>query len=206
MDPAAAKTDLEFVTDLVRRTSQRIDSHSYHCVHWGLIVLVWFPLANWVGNAGHWGWYAGIGIASVTLGAALSGFRSASQARSPRLPGGNTFVSTQIAWICGANIAAGGILSFVVPATGLMHGANVPILWGLVYANMAFMIGVAYSREFVVAGCVIFAATLLAIVFQDYNGYILGPAMGFGMIIPGVRAEARVRRLVAEGDGVEPTA
>ncbi len=33
----------------------------------------------------------------------------------------------------------------------------------------------------------------------DVQGWILGPVMGLGMIVPGVMAERRVRRLREEG-------
>ncbi|MHC4077603.1 MAG: hypothetical protein ACYST0_04070, partial [Planctomycetota bacterium] len=49
METANAQQDLAFVKDIVQKTSQRIDAHAFHCVHWGLIVLVWYPVANWFG-------------------------------------------------------------------------------------------------------------------------------------------------------------
>ena len=34
-------------------------------------------------------------------------------------------------------------------------GPFVPVVWGFVYANMAYMVGVVYAREYLVAGAVI---------------------------------------------------
>lgn len=34
--------------------------------------------------------------------------------------------------------------------------------------------------------------------FPYYNGYILGPFMGLGLIIPGTMGERRVRKLIEE--------
>ena len=93
-------------------------------------------------------------------------------------------------------LIAGLMLSVLAPATGFIDGPNVPIIWGLVYANMAFMMGVAYSIDFLVSGIVIFIGSAVAILLPQFNGYILGPVMGLGMIVPGLRAEARVRRIL----------
>ena len=73
--------------------------------------------------------------------------------------------------------------------------------WGLAYAGMTFTVGLVYRREFLWSAAAIFAAVLLAIALPKWNGFLLGPAMGLGMIIPGVRAERRVRRLVLEARG-----
>jgi len=212
METANAQQDLAFVKDIVQKTSQRIDAHAFHCVHWGLIVLIWYPVANWFGTQwqvaqaaaqpeGLWATcYVGIGIAAVILGTILSIVRGAKASMSPRLPGGNLFISRQLAAIAASNLIAGFVLSGVAPANDFIDGPNVPIIWGFVYANMAFMMGVAYSREFMISGVLIFAGCITAIFLQQYNGYILGPVMGLGMLIPGLRAEARVRQLqLADG-------
>lgn len=198
MERTEAQSDLDFVKAIVHRTSQRIDAHAFHCVHWGWIVLIWYPLANWLWLQDMVPWYVGTIVVSVLLGAALSAVRGAQATKNPRLPGGNTFISTQLARISFANIAAGFLLSWAAPATAFIDGPDVPIIWGLVYANMAFMIGVAYNRDFVISGIAIFGGCVLAMLLPQYNGYILGPFMGLGMIIPGMRAEARVRALRAE--------
>lgn len=205
MDAENAERELAFVKDIMQRTSQRVDAHAFHSVHWGVIVLVWYPLGNWFNQQDMMSWYIGISVASLLVGAGLSVWRGARVARTPRLAGGNTFVSCQIARIAFANLIAGFVLSFLAPATGLIAGANVPIIWGLVYANMAFMMGVAYSIDFIISGVFIFVGVLLAILMPAYNGYILGPFMGLGMIVPGLRAEARVRRLLSSDPIPEPS-
>ncbi len=205
MDSENAERELAFVKDIMQRTSQRVDAHAFHSVHWGVIVLVWYPLGNWFNQQNMMSWYIGISVASLLVGAGLSVWRGARVARNPRLAGGNTFVSCQIARIAFANLIAGFVLSFIAPATGLIAGANVPIIWGLVYANMAFMMGVAYSIDFIISGVFIFVGALLAILMPAYNGYILGPFMGLGMIVPGLRAEARLRSLLSSDPVPEPS-
>ena len=134
----------------------------------------------------------------LVLGGAIGGFLEYRRSKNPLLEGENTFVSRQVLWITWGTLAPAMVLSAVAPATQLIHGANVPILWGLAYANMAFVIGVIYSREFMISGVVIFVGAIAAMFAQKYNGYILGPFMGVGMMIPGVIAERRVRALRRE--------
>ena len=148
MDATSARSDLDLIRDVVRKASQRNDAHAFHCVHWGAIVMIWYPLGNWFGMNENMPMYIAVSAVALLLGAILSIARGARACGDPRLPGGNTFVSSQIGWICFANLTAGGVLSFLAPATGLSPGWNVPIIWGLVYANMAFMMGVTYSRDF----------------------------------------------------------
>lgn len=190
--------DLEYIRAVLERTQQRIDPHAFHYVHWGLIVLAWYPADNLCELLGRPAWQLGLGIGAVILGTLLSIVREMRLSRGPRLAGENTFVGRQVGLIVAACIGTGVLLSGFGPATGFIEGPEVPIIWGLVYANLAFMTGVVYAREFLVSGAAILAGTLVAMVFELYNGFILGPVMGLGMMIPGCMAERRVRRMTAE--------
>ncbi len=198
MDKQTVYAEIDYIKDIVRRTHARIDTHSFHFVHWGLIVLIWYPLSNWLWQQEYYKAMIGVGIGSVVMGMILSGVREALLARNPRLKGENTFISKQVIQIVYASIGAGMILSAVSTPLGFIKGENIPIVWGLVYANLAFMIGVVYTREYLIAGALIFAGSILAMALPDYNGYILGPFMGLGLIIPGTMGERRVRKLIEE--------
>ncbi len=198
MESSQASADLEFVRSVMDRTQRRIDTHAFHTIVWGCIVLVWYPLGNYflqIGNKTAYIWLIPI---CLVLGGAIGGFLEYRRSKNPLLEGENTFVSRQVLWITWGTLAPAMVLSVVAPATHLIHGSNVPILWGLAYANMAFVIGVIYSREFMISGVVIFVGAIAAMFAQKYNGYILGPFMGVGMMIPGVIAERRVRALRRE--------
>ncbi len=194
--PEQAQRDLQFMAEVVKRTHARVDPHLFHYVHWGLIVLVWYPAGNWLQNQGRLGEFQMLSIAALILGIALSMGREFFLARKPRIRGENTVISRQVQLMTASSIGAGILLSALAPGLGILRGEHVPILWGLVYANLAFSIGVVYRRDFLYAGIVIFAGTLLAMVFHESAGYLLGPFMGLGMIVPGLRGEARVKRLI----------
>ena len=204
MNQQSALQDLEYIRGVLDRTERRVDTHAFHLVHWGAIVLVWFPLANYFQESGNSLWQVVVGIASIVLGATLSGFREFLLSKRPRLEAENTFVTTQVCWVVYPLLGAGFVLSFVAPATEFIRGEHVPVIWGGVYAVMAFMIGVVYKREFMISGAAIFAGVIVAMIIPRYCGYILGPLMGLGLIIPGWIAERRVRRLQEE-TGVAPT-
>jgi hypothetical protein len=197
--PESARADLDLVRGLVARAEMRIDPHAFHFVHWGLIVLVWYPLANVFERMGKTGWMVALGVASLALGIVLSVVREVRPRAGHRLAGENAFISRQVVWITAANIVGAVILSVLLPALGVLDGHHAPVVWGLAYANLAFMVGVVYRKEFLVSGCLIFAASLLALALPGWNGVVLGPAMGLGLAVPGWMAERRVRRLREEG-------
>jgi hypothetical protein len=198
-DPSPAAPDpvrdLAFIRDVMRRTEQRVDPHAFHYVHWGLIVLVWYPLANAFELQGRLAAMTWLGVGALVAGMALSMVREARLQGASRLEGDNTFVARQVSLVTFGALALGVVLTVLGPATGFLEGRDVPTLWGIVYAVMAYMIGVVYRREFLYGGLVIFAAVVLALFFPRYNGFLVGPAMGLGMIVPGLRAELRVRAL-----------
>lgn len=172
MDSAIARSDLDLIKDIVQKSSQRIDAHTFHCVHWGIIVLIWYPFANWLTLRGETSWLIGLGILAVVLGVLLSTIRGARASIHPRLPDCNMHISRQVIYITAANITAGVVLSAISTGTGF------------------------------ISGIAIFLGCIAAVLFQEYNGYILGPCMGLGMLIPGLRAEARVRNLLKTADPV----
>ncbi|MCI0650951.1 MAG: hypothetical protein L0Z55_03615 [Planctomycetes bacterium] len=191
----SAARDLEYIRRMLERTQQRIDPHAFHFVHWGAIVLVWYPLMNYFEESGQLAWRLPVSIVAIALGTLLSFAREIRLSRAPRLAGENTYIGRQVGIIVAGCIGAGVVLSGFAPATGFVDGPEVPVIWGLVYSALAFMTGVVYTREFLVSGVVIFAGTLLAMAIQQYNGFILGPFMGLGMIIPGLVAERRVTKM-----------
>jgi hypothetical protein len=195
MDPQRARDDLARIEEIVARTRLQIDPHAFHFVHWGLIVLAWFPLGNVLQLRGGGTPLVVLNAGAVLLGMAITVVREQLLRKHPRLAGENTFLTRQVVLIVYSVVGATMVLSAFAPATELIRGENVPILWGLAYAVIAFMTGVIYERDFLFSGAFIFAGCVLAILFQEWNGFILGPFMGLGMLVPGLRAERRVRRV-----------
>jgi hypothetical protein len=191
--PADPGADLRLIHDLVARAEQRVDPHAFHFVHWGAIVLVWYPAANLLERAGRLDLCAAVGGGALLLGILLSVLRE--KRLGKRLAGEDLRLGDQVMWITIASIGAGLVLSVAAPVLHFLEGRHMPIVWGLVYANLTAMTGIVYRREFAWSGLVIFAASLVAMAWPEWSGVILGPVMGLGLMIPGWMAERRVRAL-----------
>ena len=194
----SAHADLAYIKAVAVRTERRIDPHAFHFVHWGAIVLVWFPLANAFEQRGNLTAYALTGAAALLLGILLSVWGERRLAATPRLEADNTFIGDQVGLVAALCVGAGIVLSALGPAFQFIAGRDVPTVWGFAYATMAAMTGVVYRREFLWAGAAIFLGAVLAMAFPQWNGYILGPVMGLGLIIPALAAERRGKRLQAD--------
>jgi MFS family permease len=206
MDGETATKDLEYIRTVLARAHRRIDPHAFHFVHWGAIVLAQFPLANLLDQQGRKEWLLPLGVSALVLGSLLSAFREIRLSRRPRLPGEDSFIGLQIqqsVWVC---IGAAIVVNIAGPATGFIQGDRVPVVWGIAYAAMAAMVGIVYSREYLWSGMAIFAGSILAMALPGIAGFILGPFMGLGMIVPGVMAERRVSRLSKEEASDGPVA
>ncbi|MEZ5988286.1 MAG: hypothetical protein R3F30_04040 [Planctomycetota bacterium] len=195
---AAAAADLRYLEEVLERARRRIDPHSFHDVHWGLIVLLWFPVGNWLAATGRMTEFLVLGIAAIGLGTVLGMVGERRLARQPRIGGADEVLARKLLWVVVGTIVPGIVLSAVGGATGLLERGEHFLLWGFVYAVLAWMSGVLYHRDFMVAGAFIFAGSVVACFFPDHSGYILGPVMGLGMLVPGLRAERRVRALARE--------
>ena len=193
-----AAADLDYLKRTLERTQTRVDPHAFHFILWGALVLLCYPVLNWLELNERWSLMRWIGISALVTGALGSSLFEIRLTRKPRLKAENTFVVKQIVMIVYPNIILASILSAIGPATGVLPGPYVGVLWGFVYANMMFMVGVVYTREYVIAGATICVGAFLALFMPHYSHFILAPFMGLGTMIPGIIAERRVARMRAD--------
>ncbi len=190
--------DLRVIRKVLEMTHRRVDPQMFHAIIWGAIVLVWFPAMNYLELKGLRRGQLYAGIAAVGVGTLTSTILGFLAGRVPRLTASNTRLAAQ----CGAAVAcfviSGMLLSFAIPT--LVPGGErfIPHLWGLLYSLLLMMLGVFYSREFFFCGLLVFAATVAALAWAAWSGFILGGAIGIGCIVPGVIAERRVSRMRRE--------
>ncbi|MCG3135198.1 MAG: hypothetical protein HMLKMBBP_02704 [Planctomycetes bacterium] len=190
-DPAR---DLALVRSILDRTQRRLDPHAFHFVAWGLIVLAWYPLDTWMAaGARPAAWRVALGVASVATGAAWSFLGERRLARTGGTRGEDPGFSRQVGLLVAGAIGAGAVLSFVAGATHVFHPDRIPVMWGFCYAVLAWGMGVLYTREYLFAGVWILAGTVAAMALPEHQGYVLGPAMGLGMAVPGVLTMRRLR-------------
>ena len=197
MNTEVASNDLMYIREVLERTRSRIDPHAWQFVWWGTIVLLWYPTHNLMQLNLLTDWRFSLFVVALTvglIGSGLFGWRMSRQ----RLTAANTFISRQIGIIVSSCVGAAILLNVVAPLAGILPVELVPLIWGFAYAHIAFGVGVVYSREFLVSAAVIFAGCIGAMFLPEFNGLILGPCMGLGMIVPGVISERRVRKMMAE--------
>ena len=197
MNTEVASNDLMYIREVLERTRSRIDPHAWQFVWWGTIVLLWYPTHNLMQLNLLPDWRFSLFVVALTvglIGSGLFGWRMSRQ----RLTAANTFISRQIGIIVSSCVGAAILLNVVAPLAGILPVELVPLIWGFAYAHIAFGVGVVYSREFLVSAAVIFAGCIGAMFLPEFNGLILGPCMGLGMIVPGVISERRVRKMMAE--------
>src|SRR5437764_13625344 len=85
MDADRAAGALDVSRRVLETTHRRVDPHMFHFVLWGVIVLVWYPLVNWLEMRGdrHTQWIVmAVALGAGNLGSLLGEWR---ERRSPRL-------------------------------------------------------------------------------------------------------------------------
>lgn len=205
IDRDEARAEVRYLDELVQRARLRIDPHAFHYVHWGVIVLLWYPIDNWLRHQGAGGLRIGLGVGSVVLGIGLSAWRERRLVHTPRLQAEDADLVRRIVAVVYTSVVAGTILSGLLPARGILHGDDIPLIWGLVYANIAFVTGHLYRPSFLYGAALIFAGVVMAAFLREQNGYILGPCMGLGILVPGLAAERDVRRQKQELEALAAT-
>src|ERR1051325_1948442 len=146
--PTGARSDLEYLHEVLARAERRVDPHAFHFVHWGLIVLVWYPVLDWLQREGRQGLAAITGGAALLLGTVLSVVRERRLSGRARIDGADGVVEHQVMAVAFGTVAAGLVLNVVAPVAHFVDGRAVPVLWGLSYAALAGGVAVVYRREF----------------------------------------------------------
>lgn len=198
MDREQAARDLELIGRVLEQTRRRVDPQMFHLIIWGTIVLVWYPLMSWFEASGRGRTCLWVSVVALGSGTLLSSFLGWWYARRPRLAAANTTLARRLGQLTAIFVLTGVVLSFAVPMLAEGGGAYVPHVWGLLYALMLMTLGVIYSREFFFCGLPSLLATIAALHWVTWSGYLLGPAMGLGCIVAGTIAERRVARMRRE--------
>ena len=73
MKELQATVDLEFIKEVMQKTHRRIDTHAFHTIIWGCIVLVWYPLGNYFVQQEMMAAYFALIPICLVLGSVLSG-------------------------------------------------------------------------------------------------------------------------------------
>lgn len=198
MEKEKAFEDLNLINKVLQMTHRRVDPHMFHLIIWGLIVLVWYPLLNYLTLTNQF-YYIPATMAFFLGGGGIASFIfSMRTVARPRIKAGNVRFSLKIGAIAWYFTGLGVVISILIPK---LYPGSYQLLypiWGGIYALMLFTWGIFYSIEFLWCSFLPLLGTIASLVWLQYAGFILGPTMGIGVLIPGVIAELRVARMRKE--------
>ena len=126
MDSNAAANDLKYIRNTILRASHRIDPHLFHAVHWGVLVLVTYPMLTWLFAADQNTAAAWVGIGGAALGVLLSAVGEFRLRGKSRVRAANTHIETQVGMIFVGTIVPAVILSALL---GERLGPPAPRAW-----------------------------------------------------------------------------
>jgi hypothetical protein len=105
------------------------------------------------------------------------------------------YVAKQIGWLWAVLVPNGVLWGFLV-RFGLDAPYLMPFVWAAVYGIGLAVMGILYSKEWLIAGIAVFAAIPIAALHLSHSGTLLGITMGLCCMVPALismrnRAEAR---------------
>lgn len=197
MKKVQAREDLQWIDKILSMTHRRVDPHLFHAIIWGAVVLFWYPLMNYFFIA-HPHLVMPTMIFFITVGAITSFAYEIRTAIKPRMKAENTQLSRQIAAIAWIFVGFGTLLSILISTVYPNNYSALYFVWGSLYFLMLATWGVFYSREFLWCCPFPLLGVVFALLWPHYAGFILGPTMGMGILIPGIIAEKRVMKMRQE--------
>lgn len=184
--------DLKFIRSMMERTQRQIDPASPIMITWGLICLFGYPASHWLAMRGQHIQINRLWWALWLLGGLLSMFFGCRMKKREMNRGIRSYISRQIAWVWAILVVNGVVWMKSGILRDLFGGPG--FIWAALYGIGISMMGILYSKEWLVAGIGIFIMILVAAVVKPYAYIILGAAMGLGCIIPALIAQRRMRR------------
>jgi hypothetical protein len=188
--------DLRFVRSMIDRTRPRIDAAAPILLTWGVICLIGFPFTEWLVKNGRPElvdrlWF----VLTVLIGAPLSAYFGWRASKRCAEMGVTPYVAKQIGWLWAVLVPNGVLWGFLV-RFGLDAPYLMPFVWAAVYGIGLAVMGILYSKEWLIAGIAVFAAIPIAALHLSHSGTLLGITMGLCCMVPALismrnRAEAR---------------
>ena len=169
---------------MIDRTRPRIDAAAPIVLTWGVICLIGFPLTEWLVKNGRAGmvdslWF----VLAVLIGAPLSAYFGWRAGKRCSAMGVTPYVARQIGWLWAVLVPNGVLWSFLV-RFGLDAPYLMPFVWAGVYGSGLAVMGILYSKEWLIAGIGVFVAIPVSVLYMSYAGTLLRTTMGLCCIVP----------------------
>ena len=193
VDDYSAADNLKFLRSVMERIHRKIDPGWPIMIVWGLIFMIGFPAATFVKVRQLDSWKWPLYLVLVAVGLSMAIYFVAKATLRERNAGVISQLSKQIygIWFI---LTANGI---IWTCLGLFrdHIGGFGFLWAAIYGIALAMMGILYSKEWLLGGIAIFFAILAAFFINSYYAYvILGIATGLACIIPAIIAQRSYRK------------
>ena len=196
MDKNQLAEDIKFMRRIVERTHRRIDPGAPIMITWGTICMIGMPGTQWLVNHGMQDWIGRMWIGLSAIGFALT-LLFVYQIRKRELAHGvSSVISGQIGLVWNI-LWPNGVLWTVLGLYTDPYGGP-GFLWAALYGIGLSMMGILYSKEWLIAGIAVFISIPIAKFALPYSYTILGVVMGLACIVPGMIALRRMRQWEAE--------
>jgi hypothetical protein len=186
MENSNVAEDLRFMRLMIERTQRQIDPLSPVMIVWGIICLVGYPASHWLAEQGRFRQIATLWLGLGALGIILTAVFVFRLVRSEIMRGVRSRILFQICMVWFILSANGIIWSLLFPTNQFFP-------WAMLYAIALSMMGILYTKEWLIAGIGVFVAIIVSALLRPYSSFILGTAMGLGCIIPALIAQKRLR-------------
>jgi len=190
--------DLRFIRSMIERTRPRIDAAAPIMITWGVIILVSFPLTEWLIHTGRREAMYILWLATTLIGGSLSAYFGQRAKKRCASLGVTPYLAKQISWIWAVLIPNAFVWTWLI-ILGPAPGYLVPFVLAAVYGIGLAMMGILYSKEWIVASLAVFAAIPVAAFHLDHCSTLLSAVVGLSFIVP---ALISLRRQSAERKAV----
>ena len=183
--------DLKFMRSVIEKTCGRIDPGWPIMITWGLILMVGFPLLYFlkIRQLDNWLWH--IQWLLVVIGFSISIYFVSKAIKREKKSGMISKLSKQIYWIF-IILSANGIIWTCLDLFR-DHIGGFGFLWTAICGIELSMIGILYSKEWLIGGIAIFVGIVAAYFTEPYAYVILGIVTGLACIIPTIISQRNYR-------------
>jgi len=194
-----ALDDLKIIRSMMDRTKEAIDPAAPILILWGIIVFLGNVTTHFLVSDKNLHVYIGYTWwALATVGIIVSAIMGYKIGLRRYKYGINYYASRQLALIWTILVPIGIIWSILGPRTGVFPYEGMSVFWALLYCIGIYVMGIFYSREFIIGGIAIFIGTILSVIFGEYHSIIVGVFMGSGTAIPAIVAHRRFKKTVGQ--------
>ena len=194
-----ALEDIKLIKTMMNRTREAVDPAAPILILWGILVIVGNTITHFlVQNIDYHMYIVYVWAVVVTMGMIGSFFIGYRIGRRSYRTGMNYHAGKRLGLIWSILVPIGITWSILGPSYDIFPSSSISILWAILYSIGLYMMGIFYSKEFLVGGIIIFIGSIVSVIFNDYHNLIMAVFMGGGTLFPSIIAQKRVSKILRE--------